>query len=168
MAINLPQLPASNSPEAAATQAIRDYCGWHIAPCISEDLVLDGPGQPKLFLPTKRLEEVLYLEVDGQMVDNFRFSQEGWVTLEHGAFPRKERAVKIGIRHGYHSAAPASVIVGNIVSRARMSPTGNVVQQRAGTQSVTFATSGGQVMGFGLMQAEKELLQPYKLEWGPQ
>lgn len=168
MATSLPQLPISNSPEEAATQAVRDYCGWHIAPCISEDLVLDGNGQSKLFLPTKRLEEVLYLEVDGQNVENFRFSQEGWVTLDCGVFPRKERAVKIGIRHGYHSADPASVIVGNIVARARMSPTGNIVQQRAGTQSVTFATSGGQVMGFGLMQAEKDLLQPYKLEWGPQ
>lgn len=165
---NLQALPQSSSPEVAATQAVRDYCGWHIAPCISEEMVLDGNGQPRLFLPTKYLEEVRYLEVDGRRVKGFRFSQDGWITLENGVFPRKERAVKVSIRHGYHTADPASVIVQNIVARARMSPTGNVVQQRAGTQSVTFATSGGQVMGFGLMQAEKELLQPYKLEWGLQ
>lgn len=167
--LSLPPLsPSSLDLTAAASQAVRDYCGWHVTPCVSQELVLDGTGHGKIFLPTKRLKEVHRLEVDGQAVTDFRFSEDGWITLSCGIFPRKERVVKVEIHHGFEAADPAAVVVGNIVARAKMSPTGTVIQQRAGTQSVTFASSGGQVVGFGLLEAEKQMLAPYRLEWGPQ
>lgn len=163
-----PPLPETNDQVTAATRAIRDYCGWHIAPPYTETLTLDGNGQAKIFLPTKHLTQVTNLQINGETTTNYRWSQNGWLTLTHGVFPKQEQAVTVTITHGYETAEPVAQIVANIITRARMSPTGNVVQQRAGTQSVTFATSGGQVVGFGLMQSEKELLQPYRLEWGPQ
>lgn len=162
-----PPIPQSSDPLEAATQAVRDYCGWHIAPSYTETITLDGTGDGKIFLPTKYLTAVENLTVEGTPVEGYRWSENGWITLENGAFPKSERAVTVTITHGYDDASPVGQVIAGIIARARMAPTGNVVQQRAGTQSVTFATSGGQVIGFGLMQAEKELLQPYKLEWGP-
>lgn len=170
MAKPLPIFHSSDSidPTDAANQAVRDYCGWHIAPSYTETLTLDGTGYGKIFLPTKHLTDVSELHIDGVPVEGYRWSENGWITLDSEVFPKRDRVVTVTITHGYEDASPVGQVIAGIVARARMSPTGNIVQQRAGTQSVTFATSGGQVMGFGLMQAEKELLQPYKLEWGPQ
>jgi hypothetical protein len=38
--------------QAQADQAIRDYCGWHIAPTTTETVTVDGSGLATLFLPS--------------------------------------------------------------------------------------------------------------------
>src|SRR5699024_12271535 len=43
---------------AAATQAIRDYCGWHVAPVEEETLALDGTGTDTLLLPSRLVVDV--------------------------------------------------------------------------------------------------------------
>jgi hypothetical protein len=56
---------ASSSTErnlAAAEAAVRAYCGWHIAPAVIEDVVLDGSGTRSLFLRTLRLRDVIAAE----------------------------------------------------------------------------------------------------------
>lgn len=157
----------SSTPEEAAEQAIRDYCGWHVTPAVEETLVVDGNGQKKILLPSRKINDVLTVEVDGEPVE-VRWSADGWITRVDGRFPDRERAITVTINHGLeHGSAVIDQVIGNIVSRARMSPAGNIVSQRAGTQSVTFASSGGEVTGYGLLQSEKDLLAPYKLNWGP-
>lgn len=166
----LPQLISPHktlNPVDAASRAIRDYCGWHVAPVITQTLTLDGSGGRKLFLPTMHLTAVDDLRVEGELVEGFRFSEAGWIALHGGVFPDFERSVQVTITHGFDYSDAVAQVVNGVVARARMAPTGNVVSQRAGTQSVTFATSGGEVTGFGLLRSEKELLAPYRLEWGP-
>lgn len=162
----LPLFPQGGGPEYAATKAVRDYCGWHVAPSFTEDAILDGSGTRRLYLPTKHLTNVSKLAVEGRLVENFTFSTNGWLSLSCGIFPKKDRCVEITFTHGFDDAEAVASVVRAIAARARMSPTGNIVQQRAGTQSVTYASAGGQVIGFGLLQAEKELLQPYRLDGG--
>ena len=41
--------------DPAAQAAVRAYCGWHIAPSLSETLVLDGTGARAFILPTLHL-----------------------------------------------------------------------------------------------------------------
>lgn len=166
----LTQVSSGITAEEAASEAIRDYCGWHIAPCLTETITLDGNGHHKIFLPTRHLVEVDALTIDGKKIapEEYRFSQAGWIALKNSCFPRAERAVTVTIKHGFSHAPAVSAVAEAIIARAKMSPTGNIISQRAGTQSVSFASSGGQVIGFGLLQAEKELLNPYRVEWGPQ
>ena len=167
--MQLPSLRQQTSldPNDAAEQVIRSYCGWHIAPLITEELVLDGNGERRMLLPTGQLIDVESLVIDGVLVTDFGFSRDGWLELYSGVFPRKASSVSVVIEHGYDYVPALEHIVSSMVARAAMSPGGNVVSQRAGSQAVTFASAGGEVASLPLMAAEKELLAPYKLNWGP-
>ena len=66
----LPDAPAGVDAGAwAATVAeVRAYCGWHIAPVVTETLTLDGPGGHLLVLPTLRLVDLLSVTNEGHAV----------------------------------------------------------------------------------------------------
>lgn len=53
----------------AALDAARRYCGWHVTPEQDDDVTLDGPGGPVLWLPTLRLITLSALTEDGENVD---------------------------------------------------------------------------------------------------
>lgn len=166
----IPSLRSAVNPavtvDDSAENAIRDYCGWHIAPVIQQSLVLDGNGQKKILLPSRKIVSVESAKVLGAPVE-FRFSEDGWLNVPSG-IPHAERCLEVTLTHGFEQTPPVvSQVASAMVARARMSPAGNIVNQRAGTQSVTFASNGGSVASFPLMDAEKELLAPYKLNWGP-
>lgn len=154
--------------ETAAMQVIRDYCGWHIGPEITETLVLDGTGSPRLLLPTKKVAEVTQVLVAGEPV-TYRWSAHGWLTLVQARFPDRERSVTVTLRHGYTSPGVLDLLAAlasGIAARARMSPTGAVVHQRAGTQSATYASFRGAVASLPLLETEKAALAPYRITWG--
>lgn len=163
-----PSLPEAGSSREAATNVVRRYCGWHIAPKVTEVLTLDGTGGRRLPLPSLAVHSVESLTVDGQLLtaDQYTFSRNGWITLRGGVFPPADRVVEVQFTHGFDYAPEVSSIVDSLVQRASMSPAGNVVNQRAGTQSVTFASSGGEVRGMALFESEKEKLAPYRLNAG--
>lgn len=146
--------------------AVRDYCGWHVAPVYTETLVLDGDGTRRLLLPTRRIVELHDAQIDGEPVD-LRWSADGWITRPSGVFPDRERCVKVTIEHGFDAAEAVGQVVQSIITRARMSPAGNVVSQSAGPFRVQYAASGGEAAGFPLMQSEKAALNHYRLTWGP-
>lgn len=52
----------------AAEGAVRSYCGWHIAPAVTETLVLDSPGTHVLLLPSMHVTAVS--EVRGLTLDD--------------------------------------------------------------------------------------------------
>ncbi|MCW1249657.1 hypothetical protein ODZ83_05555 [Acaricomes phytoseiuli] len=150
--------------EAATSGAIRAYCGWHIAPVVTETLTLDAFGGKKLLLPTKRIVDIHSVKVNERAVE-CRWSEDGWLTLPSG-FPDMERSVVVELKHGYEDSGVLAVlaqVAASMKARAKLSPTGAVVNQRAGTQSVTFASSGGAVASLPLLDQEKVLLAPYKL-----
>ena len=88
------------SPQEAAQNAIRAYCGWHIAPIVVETLTLDGDGSHRLALPSNMVHEVQSLSVDGVSVTDFWFSQDGWLHLnEPQVFPALPGSVKVTLKH---------------------------------------------------------------------
>lgn len=161
---------ATPSPAEAAARQIRDFCGWHVAPPITETLALDGNGQERLLLPSRRVLEVEELTVDGERLTegrDFRFSERGWITRARGVWPHRERCIHITMLHGFDPSEALARVEASIAARARAQPGGNIVSQSAGTQRVTFGTSNGEVTAFPLMQSEKEILASYRLNWGP-
>lgn len=129
--------------------------------------MLDGNGDRKILLPTRRLLEVSELLIDGEPVDDFDFSQSGWLELRGGIFPHRASCIDVTIRHGFSEAPVLDHVLGAMITRSQMSPAGNIINQRAGSQSVTFASTGGEVASLPLLASEKELLAPYSLNWGP-
>lgn len=154
------------SPEESATQAIRDYCGWHVAPVIEATLTLDGTGTDTVLLPSRRVVEVDSVTVNGTQlgVDDYEWSTDGLLRRRGRPWPDRYRAITVELKHGFESMAVLADIVASITARVRMDPTGALANQRAGTQYVGFTPGSA---GGGLMQSEKARLAPYKLTWGP-
>lgn len=148
----------------AAEAAVRSYCGWHIAPAVIEDVVLDGTGTRSLFLKTLRLRNVLAAEVSGVLVDplSLEWSEAGFLRAP-GIFPDRLRSVKLTIEHGFDSVPDVAQIVRDIAARADAAP-GGVVREQAGAVSITNSlTATGVSGGVVLMDHERRMLDKYRL-----
>ena len=65
-----------------AEAAVRDYCGWHIAPSRTETVTFAAPVGRRLMLPSLYVTAVTSLEVDGiaQVLDtDYRVHRNGWI-----------------------------------------------------------------------------------------
>lgn len=166
----LTDVPAPGDPQFyldAATASVRSFCGWHVTPVISESLVLDGSGDDVLQLPSRHVTSVESVTDDGVLVD-VDWSADGLLRRKDGrCWTRRYGAVSVDLTHGHTDAADIAGVIVGIASRAATNPSGNVVNQRAGTQSFTLATVGGASASIPLLATEKELLEPYRLNWGP-
>ncbi|ALE05513.1 hypothetical protein AL755_08520 [Arthrobacter sp. ERGS1:01] len=147
---------------------MRRYCGWHITPEIEETIILDGRGGEDVLIPTTNLVALIACTSDGQdVLADVDPSTKGILSRRTGHWSLRNSGISITIKHGYESAPDVAGLIASIASRAVMNPGGNIVNQRAGTQSLTLATSGGASASIPLMATEKELLEPYRLNWGP-
>lgn len=159
-----PDIDPPVNDRTTASAVVRAYCGWHVTPSIRETLVLDGSGSRRLMLPTKYLTDVHSVFINGVECTTYSWSEDGWLTYYDGYFPEGNRAVTVTITHGYDYLPSVSKVVDKLIQRASLSPTGNIVNQRAGTQSVTYSSSRGEVAtDLSLLQSEKDALNPYKL-----
>lgn len=161
-----PILTYKQSPEEVATEVVRNYCGWHIGPPVRETLTLDGTGTRRVPLPSNRIITVHSVTVNGEKVQGYKFSSNGWVQLNELA-PDDPRAITVDMTHGHDSLAVVAKIISALAGRISMSPAGNITSQRAGTQYVGYGTRGGETTGVTLLQQEKEELAPYHLGWTP-
>ena len=137
-----------------ACRAVRDYCGWHIAPSVTETLTVDGPGGALLLLPTLYLTDVSSITSDGHAVTDPEWSQNGMV---RGCWSSKFRGVVAEITHGYDEA-PAEVLA---VAREMLDG-----RSRTGVSQVT--TNSHQV-SFDLAPdvRQRRVLNRYRLEPQP-
>lgn len=154
---------------AAANQAIRTECGWHVAPVITEELVLDGRGGRDLLVPSKRVREVISAKSDGlDVTDQVRFSRRAGVLTLASGWSCEVGSIELTIRHGYETDEVADVAALIVTLTRRAAAGGAVVQQAVGSASMKLATGrDGAALSVPLMESEKLTLEPYKLNWGP-
>jgi hypothetical protein len=67
---------------------------------ISETVILDSDGGRTLALPCLPVREVTALEIDGQPITDFEWSESGVIRLDR-PIPDKWRSVEVTYRHGY-------------------------------------------------------------------
>jgi len=150
-----------------AQRAVRNYCGWHIAPVVTETLKLDGDGSNLLFLPTLKIETIVSVITDGRVVDLTQVddSTAGFLELAAGCWSPRPGKTFVVLEHGYESA-PEDV-VGVVVSAAARqldSPAGRTREQ-AGGVNVGFALTGvGVSGGIALLEHEKAILDKYRVD----
>lgn len=164
----MPSVFMADGDVTAAEQMIRDYCGWHVAPVITETLVLDGTGTHRLLLPSRCVVDVSEVAVNGEPLDpdDYEWSQGGILCRRLAVWPDRYRAIRVTLEHGFAAAPVLAEIAAAVEARAAMDPTGALASQRAGTQSVAFSAAAS-AAGRGLLASEQALLAPYKLTWGP-
>ena len=136
---------------AAAVAKIRGYCGWHIAPEVTETVTLDGSGGPVIVLPTLQLNDVESITDDGREVVDPEWSRSGIV--RRYCWTRKLRGVVAEITHGYEEW-PADLEAVTIEIASIVSPAG-VSQVNSGTHQISFRES--------LPVQALETLERYKL-----
>lgn len=105
---------------AQAEAEVRAYCGWHITPSRTEDVVVDGADATVQVLPTLHLTAVNSVSVDGTTVDlaGVEWSTAGFLRRD-AAWTSRLRGVVVNVTHGY-PAWPADVeaVLARIAARA--------------------------------------------------
>ncbi|MFN2344756.1 MAG: hypothetical protein ABR616_03460 [Dermatophilaceae bacterium] len=154
MSYLLPEMPSGVS-DAAAWQAtvdeVRAFCGWHIAPEVTEIVTLDGPGAPVVVLPTLRLVDLVSITDDGSAVVDPEWSRSGMV--RRYCWTHKFRGIVAEITHGYPSWPEE--LLGVMAEMAKSASTAGVKQVSSGSHQVTFESS--------MRPAQREVLGRYQL-----
>ncbi len=135
----------------AASAEIRRWCGWHIAPVLTQTFTVDGAGS-LVCLPTLRLVDVVAVSQDGVATDltTLEWSHDGYIK---GLSSTKLRGVQVTIQHGFESVPDLEQVIRDLASRAQ--PAG-VKSRTNGQMSVTYEVPG-------LMQHERGQLALYRL-----
>lgn len=153
----------------AANQAIRTECGWHVAPIITEEFVLDGPGGTTLLVPSKRVREIVSAKSNGvDVTSEVKFSRRAGVLTLASGWSCEVGSIELTIMHGYE-LEEVSDVAGLIVTLTKRAAASlPAVQQSVGSASIRpLVGRDGSVLGVPLMESEKDVLAPHRLNWGP-
>lgn len=166
----------------AASQAARNYCGWHICPpqacevvATVEALSIIRNGADLLIqLPARYVSDVLEVmfkavQTDGSWTgETYDFNYDTNGLLRVYDVPRYDRKVKVRI--AYTAGAPAGVtdslkeLVAQRLTHALASSNG-VTSESAGGMSITYNSSWvSNSSASSLADDNKETLQPYRLQ----
>lgn len=117
----------------AACAAVRAYCGWHIAPSVTEDVTVDGSGGSIQLLPTLHLTALTSITNDGTEVTDPEWSEAGMV---RGSWTSKFRGVVANMAHGFDECPPELLpVLRAIVSGASLDGASSVT---SGNHQVQF------------------------------
>jgi hypothetical protein len=150
---------------AATVAEVRAYCGWHIAPEVTETITVDGPGGPVLTLPTLRLVDLVSITNDGNLITDPDWSSSGMVhvygpvTYHYGAWSRRLRGVVAEITHGYEEWPLELFAVMTEMATTNSSAFAGIRSVASGSHSFTLESS--------LRPAQSEVLGRYQLPFIP-
>lgn len=115
---------------SAALGAARRYCGWHVTPPRTEEIItLDGTGTQLLAAPTLKISTITDITENGIDVDPDDVVESakapGHLYKKSGAcWARGFSAITLKITHGYDDAPAWQAAVLSLVDRWSYLPTG--------------------------------------------
>lgn len=151
---------------SAVSTAIRDYCGWHVAPAL-QCVVTTEVKTRIITLPAKLVTEVDSVSVAGSTLDadSFEWKRAGLLRLSRNPIRRgRWGAYTVQYTAGLDvSASPlAQVAVQVALNNLAASP--GVRSESVGQVSVSYnATADGVSGGVTLLDRDRELLKQYRL-----
>lgn len=148
---------------AAASAAIRSFCGWHVAPALDCSITLDGEAGD-IWLPTCALNSVASATVDGAEVEVAGHNRRGRVRLASKTCGLGN--VTIDYNAGFDGdVAPdlVSVVAKRVVAEVALTTYG-VASETAGGVSISYSgTALSDSGGTNLPDDVRQALMPYKL-----
>lgn len=135
------------------------YCGWHVAPSLTETVEVEGMGSRVLLLPSLHVTDVTAVrDEDGTAVTDWKARKNGVVR----GWWSCEELYELDIVHGY-PAMPEEVqeVIDDLDSRPAGSAYVQVGQVRVATDS------DGAPLGAALTAAQRSVLDRYKLPSSP-
>jgi hypothetical protein len=162
-AADLPDLADATTVAEEVTAAIREHCGWHVAPAWAEVLELDGQGGTLLTLPTLRLTAVALVEVDGVAVTDYTWSRRGQLRRWAG-WPTGFRSVAVTVTHGYPEVPRIVVAAGRAAGKRELENPRKLRSASAlGVSEVYTVPATGEPYGVSLSKVEQRMVARYKL-----
>lgn len=118
---------------AAVGDAIRTWCGWHIAPSATETITVDQRGRAVVALPSLHVTSVTEVtDRDGEPLTGWHWSTSGVMERAQG-WPKGLGALKVTLTHGFTACPPVVLAVAADMVRdhkaAGEMAAGNVVTQ---------------------------------------
>ena len=150
----------SDSDWQAAVGAVRAYCGWHVAPSVTEEVTVDGSGGSVQFLPTLYLTGVQDVTADGRVVSDPEWSQHGML---RGVRSCRFRGVVATITHGYDSfPVEVEAVARDMASSAGRTGASGML---AGPYQVTYPSgdAGREAGVVGMSGMQRDVLDRYRL-----
>lgn len=147
---------------AAASAAIRNACGWHVAPSAQCRATLDGDGMRSMWLPTTCLTGVTEVTVNGQTPTGIQWSRIGQLQVD-GAVPQGLQAATVDYTAGF-AALPADVglLVADLVARGIALSYG-VSSETSGDVSVSYTGTAANAASASLTDADLARLSQYRV-----
>lgn len=106
--------------------SIQASCGWHVAPVMTENQLLDSDGGDLLLLKTCHVTDVLRVSVAGTELtaDQYEWSADGMIRRLSGCWPRGFRRVEVSMTHGFPVVpGPLLEVMAEIDERTRIAET---------------------------------------------
>ena len=150
---------------AAASAAIRNYCGWHIAPSLTCKATSWGGGR-YLFLPWAAMTAVASVTENGVTLDPARYdwAAKGVIRRRDGFYwcDAAWNTIVVTATAGYDTVDNVlQQVIIQLVGNALVAPLG-VREEHAGQVGITYNQTGnGMTGGITLTPRDEALLEPY-------
>lgn len=147
----------------AASQAVVDFCGWHIAPSLTVTLELPVGLHGIIMLPSAYVTAVASVVLNGETLvegTDFEWDQRGWVQLCRRYWTK----ATVTFTHGF-ADTPLSVkaVVLEVADNAAQFPSGNATD--VASPGYRLAVEPGS-SGVVLTQSHRERLSKYRAGLG--
>lgn len=157
--------PRMESALLAASQAVRNYCGWHICPAVECTAHPDGGGKV-LRLPAGYVSEITKVTEDGEELNEGQYEWRRDGLLRRAQFKRwspRWDGIEVKYTAGYEaSAVPDLTEAVCAITAGVLSVSAGVISESADGVSVSYSQSASSIAA-GLTAAHKSALEAYKV-----
>lgn len=151
---------------SAASQAVRDYCNWHISPVLECTVELSADGGKTIQLPALSVEDIVRITEDGTELAEGTFEWKRNGSIRRACFRSwtdKWQGVKVDYRAGMTGDSILAQIVAQIAASSVAASWG-VQSEQVGEVSISYnQTASGVSGGVSLLDRDYVMLDPYRL-----
>lgn len=144
----------------AASQAVRNYCGWHICPSLTCTAYPPG-GSNILKLPARYVSGVTSITEDGESITDYDWRRDGLIRRK---YPWKDSwNISVTYQAGYDADAVPELIE-SVVSIASgvLAVSAGVISESADGVSISYSSSASSIAA-SLTSNQKAALDIYKV-----
>ena len=149
----------------AASQAIRNFCGWHVCPSMSCTAEPEG-GAVVMRLPATYVSAIASVTENGEAVssDGYQWRKDGLIKRNYpGIWSDAWGGISVAYTAGYsEDAVPDLAEAVCAITAGVLAVSAGVISESADGVSISYASSASSIAA-GLTSQQKSALQPYKV-----
>ena len=146
---------------AAASQTVRNYCGWHICPSLTCTANPEG-GSRVLTLPAAYVSKINSITENTAAVTDYKLRKDGLIKRETQWCP-EWGAITVNYDAGYEEeAVPDLVEAVCAITSGVLSVSAGVISESADGVSISYSASASSIAA-ALTSQQKSALEPYKV-----